>query len=171
MLKLFLPDLCVKSVFEIKAEELKEKGIKGVITDLDNTLVAWDEKHATEEVQKWFEEMDKSGIEVMIFSNNNRSRVELFAEPLNRPYVYQANKPLKRAFKKAARQMGFKPDEIVVIGDQLLTDILGGNRSGFQTTLVAPIVDTDAKITKLNRKIEQKIMRLLEKRGLIKWKN
>lgn len=169
MLKLFLPDQQVKSIFEIKPEQLREKGIKGVITDLDNTLVAWNEAYPNDQVYNWFKQMEQSGIEVMILSNNNKNRVELFSKPLKRPYVYKANKPLKRSFIKAAEKMNIKRSEIVVIGDQLLTDVLGGNRSGFQTILVVPIVDTDDKITKFNRSIERFILNKLEKRGLIKW--
>lgn len=169
MLKLFLPDQQVKSVFEIRPEWLKEKGIRGVITDLDNTLVAWNEAHPTDKVYDWFKQMEQSEIDVMIISNNNKDRVELFAKPLKRPYVYKAKKPFKRAFLKAAEKMGFKRTEIVVIGDQLLTDVLGGNRSGFQTILVVPIVSTDDKITKFNRSIERFILNKLERRGLIKW--
>ncbi|MBU5595314.1 YqeG family HAD IIIA-type phosphatase [Amphibacillus sp. MSJ-3] len=169
MLKLFLPDQQVKSIFEIKPEQLREKGIKGVITDLDNTLVAWNEAYPNDQVYNWFKQMEQSGIEVMILSNNNKNRVELFSKSLKRPYVYKANKPLKRSFIKAAEKMNIKRSEIVVIGDQLLTDVLGGNRSGFQTILVVPIVDTDDKITKFNRSIERFILNKLEKRGLIKW--
>ncbi|WP_440895913.1 YqeG family HAD IIIA-type phosphatase [Amphibacillus sp. Q70] len=169
MLKLFLPDQHVKSVFEIRPEHLKEKGIRGVITDLDNTLVAWNEAHPNDKVHNWFKQMEQSGIDVMIISNNNKDRVELFSKPLNRPYVYKAKKPLKRAFLKAAEKMGYKQTEIVVIGDQLLTDVLGGNRSGFQTILVVPIVSTDDKITKFNRSIERFILNKLEKRGMVKW--
>jgi len=171
LLKLFLPDQYVKSIFEIRPEELKANGIKGVITDLDNTLVAWDVAHATEEVHKWFKEMEDHGIAVTIISNNNRERVELFSQPLNRPFVYLAKKPLKRAFIKAAQAMNLSRDEIVVIGDQVLTDVLGGNRAGFSTILVVPIVETDDKITRFNRKIERRILNKLKKQGLIEWEN
>jgi len=75
---IFTRSIC-KSIFEIRPEELKANGIKGVITDLDNTLVAWDVAHATEEVHKWFKEMEDHGIAVTIISNNNRERVELFS--------------------------------------------------------------------------------------------
>ena len=171
MLKLFLPDQYVKSVFEIRPEELKEKGIKGVITDLDNTLVAWNVAHATEQVHEWFKEMEAHDIAVTIISNNKSNRVELFSIPLNRPFVSHAKKPLKGAFIKAAKEMNLSRDEVIVIGDQVLTDVLGGNRAGFSTILVVPIVSTDDKITKFNRKIERKILNKLQKQGLIEWEN
>ncbi|WP_067837161.1 YqeG family HAD IIIA-type phosphatase [Amphibacillus sediminis] len=169
MLRRFLPDQYVRSIFEINPESLKEKGIKGVITDLDNTLVAWNEAHATPMVLSWFNRMEEEGIDVTIISNNKKARVELFSQPLNKPYIHKARKPLKRAFVKAAKDMGLPRKEIVVIGDQLLTDIFGGNRAGFQTILVVPIVETDEKITQFNRKIERYILNRLKRKGLIKW--
>lgn len=169
MLKLFLPDEYVKSIFEIQPKDLIEKGIKGIITDLDNTLVAWNEAHANDRVHQWFKDMEDHGIAVTIISNNKKDRVELFSTPLKRPFVYQAKKPLKRSFVKAAKMMNLERNEVVVIGDQVMTDVLGGNRAGFPTILVVPIVETDDKITKFNRRIERIILHKLEKQGLLKW--
>ncbi|MFD2630899.1 YqeG family HAD IIIA-type phosphatase [Oceanobacillus kapialis] len=169
MLKKFLPNEHVKSVFEIEPEVLKSKGIKGIITDLDNTLVAWDVKDATSEVMEWFKEMKENDIKVTIISNNNQERVKVFAEPLDTPFVFSARKPLSKAFKSVAKQMGMKKEEIVVIGDQLLTDVLGGNFAGFYTILVVPIVQTDGKITKINRTIERRILHYMRKKGKITW--
>lgn len=169
MLKNFLPNEHVKSVFDIHPEVLKQRGIKGIITDLDNTLVAWDVKDATPEVVKWFQQMDEQDIKIMIISNNKRERVKIFSEPLNTPFVFSARKPLSRAFKTAARQMGLKKEDIVVIGDQLLTDVLGGNSAGFYTILVLPIKRTDGKITQFNRKIERRILNYMRKKGKITW--
>lgn len=169
VLKKFLPDEHVKSIFDIRPHQLMGKGIKGVITDLDNTLVAWDVKDATPEVIAWFQEMKDHDIEIMIISNNKEGRVKFFCEPLNTPFVYSARKPLTRAFKKAAKEMGLKREEIVVIGDQLLTDILGGNMAGFYTILVVPIVETDEKITRINRFFERKLLNYFRKKGKITW--
>lgn len=167
MLRKFLPNEHVKSIFEIKPEVLKERGIKGVITDLDNTLVAWDMKEATPEVYEWFQRMKKADIKVMIISNNNQERVEVFSEPLGAPFVYRARKPLPLAFMQAARNMELSKEEMVVIGDQIMTDVLGGNMAGFYTILVVPIVETDGKITKINRKMERIILNYMRKKGKI----
>src|SRR5699024_7265987 len=102
VLKKFLPDEHVKSIFDIRPHQLMEKGIKGVITDLDNTLVAWDVKDATPEVIAWFQEMKDHDIKIMIISNYNECCVMFFFELLNSPFVYSAKKPLIRAFKSAA---------------------------------------------------------------------
>lgn len=169
MLKKFLPDQHVKDIFEITPELLKERNIKGIITDLDNTLVAWNEPDATEAITEWFDQMAQHSIKVSVVSNNDKKRVKHFTTPLNRPYIHRANKPLKTAFYKSLKEMQLKKEEVVVIGDQIMTDILGGNRSGFHTILVVPILQTDDKATKFNRKIERFILNKLEKRGWIEW--
>lgn len=169
MLNRFLPNEHVKNIYEVDPIILKNKGIKGIITDLDNTLVAWDVKEATPEVVEWFRLMKDNGIKVTIISNNKEERVKMFSEPLGTPFVFSAKKPLKRAFKVAAKQMGLVKEEIVVIGDQLLTDVLGGNSAGFYTILVVPIVKTDEKITQFNRRIERKILNYFRNKGMISW--
>ena len=165
----FLPNANFKSIFDIQPEMLKSRGIKGIITDLDNTLVAWDVADATPEVIRWFESMKNHDIKVTIISNNNMERVKVFSDPLETPYVYSARKPLGRAFKRVAKEMGLNKNEIVVIGDQLLTDVLGGNSAGFYTILVVPIVQSDAKITQFNRRIERMILNYLRRKGKISW--
>ncbi|UOQ86088.1 YqeG family HAD IIIA-type phosphatase [Gracilibacillus salinarum] len=171
MLTKFLPNEHVKRVLDITPAKLREMGIKGVITDLDNTLVAWDVKDATEEVIDWFKEMKENEIKVTIISNNDKERVSVFSEPLEAPFVYSARKPLVRAFNRTAKQMDLKKEEIVVIGDQLLTDVLGGNFAGFHTILVVPIVETDGKITRFNRMIERRILNWMHKKGMISWED
>ncbi|MFC4022723.1 YqeG family HAD IIIA-type phosphatase [Oceanobacillus longus] len=169
MLTYFLPNEHVKSVFDIQPATLKNRGIKGIITDLDNTLVAWDVKDATPEVIQWFKLMKDHDIKVTIISNNNQERVEVFSEPLGTPFVFSARKPLSKAFKTVANEMGLKKEEVVVIGDQLLTDVLGGNLADLYTILVVPIVQTDGKITKFNRKIERRILNYFRRKGKISW--
>ncbi|WP_208590096.1 YqeG family HAD IIIA-type phosphatase [Gracilibacillus suaedae] len=169
MLKKFLPNEHVQRVLDITPAKLRDMGIKGVITDLDNTLVAWNVKDATPEVIEWFKEMKENDIKVTIISNNDEERVSVFSEPLEAPYVYSARKPLVRAFNRTAKQMGLPKEEIVVIGDQLLTDVLGGNFAGYHTILVVPIVETDGKITRFNRMIERRILNWMRRKGMITW--
>ncbi len=171
LLNRFLPNEHVKSVFQIDPLKLKEKGIKAIITDLDNTLVEWDRPHATPKLIDWFENMRKHAIKVTIVSNNKEIRVKDFADPLGIPYLFQARKPLTRAFKKAVELMNVKKEETVVIGDQLLTDVLGGNRSGFYTILVVPVAQSDGFATRFNRKIERRIMNYFRRKGLINWED
>ena len=169
VLKQFLPDQHVRSIFEITPEKLKEYGVKGIITDLDNTLIEWDRPNATPQLEEWFLKMKEQGIQVTVVSNNNEQRVKDFADPLGIPFIHSARKPFVRAFKRAIREMQLQPDEVVVIGDQLLTDVLGGNRVGLHTILVVPVAQTDGLVTRFNRKIERRIMKNMKKKGLINW--
>jgi len=171
LLKHFLPDQHVKSIFEIQPESLKEKGVKGIITDLDNTLVEWDRPSATPKLIEWFDNMRKHEILVTIVSNNNERRVRAFSDPLQIPFIFQARKPMTRAFNKALKQMGLRKEETVVIGDQLLTDVLGGNRSGFHTVLVVPVAQTDGFVTRFNRKVERRILNWFRKQGKLNWED
>ncbi|MED3563204.1 hypothetical protein BIV60_03945 [Bacillus sp. MUM 116] len=171
MLKQFLPDEHVKSILDINPEELKRRGIKGIITDLDNTLVEWDRPNATPQLISWFDEIKKHNILVTIVSNNNEDRVKAFSDPLEIPFIFRARKPMGPAFEKAISQMRIKKEEAVVIGDQLLTDVLGGNRSGLYTILVVPVAQTDGFFTKFNRFAERRIMNWFRKRGLIQWED
>ncbi|KGX88947.1 YqeG family HAD IIIA-type phosphatase [Pontibacillus litoralis] len=169
MLKKFLPNEHVKSVFDITPSHLKAKGIKGIVTDLDNTLVAWDQPEATPEIIEWFQLMKDNDIDVTIISNNNEKRVTWFSEPLDIPFIHSARKPLGQAFRKAQKQMGLKKDEMVVVGDQLLTDVLGGNRASLYTILVVPIVQTDGFFTRFNRQVERRLLNFFRRKGMISW--
>lgn len=169
MLKNFLPNEYVKDIFHIKPETLKDNGVKGIITDLDNTLVEWDRPEATPEIIEWLNGMKTAGILVTIVSNNNENRVKAFSDPIGIPFIHDARKPLNKSFVQARKLMGIKKEETVVIGDQLLTDILGGNRKGLHTILVVPVATSDAFFTKFNRMIERRIMAGLKRRGMITW--
>ena len=171
MLKYFLPDQHVKSIFDITPESLIEKGVKGIITDLDNTLVEWDRPSATPKLIEWFENMKKHNILVTIVSNNNEERVKSFSDPLVTPYIYRARKPMTIAFNRAVKEMGLKKEETVVIGDQLMTDVFGGNRGGFHTILVIPVAQTDGVATRFNRAIERRLLNIFRKQGKLNWED
>ena len=153
--KFFMPNDYVKSVFQIDIEKLAEAGFKGIITDLDNTLVGWDVKSPTIEIQQWFKRANELGITITIVSNNNEDRV--------------SRKPVGKAFKKAIKHMNIKPEETIVIGDQMLTDVFGGNRNGLYTIMVVPVKRTDGFITKFNRIIERRLLNYFKNKGYITW--
>lgn len=171
LLKKFLPSEYVKSIYHINAEKLKAKGIKGVITDLDNTLVEWDRPSATPDLIEWLNELKQHDIKVTIVSNNNEERVKIFSDPIGVPFIHKARKPLGSAFRNAIQTMGTTTNNTVIIGDQLLTDILGGNTAGFYTILVVPVASSDGFFTRFNRAIERRIMANFKRNGLIKWED
>ena len=169
MYRKFLPSEFVKSVFDISPERLLEKGIRGIITDLDNTLVEWDRPDATPKLVSWLKSMKDAGIQVTIVSNNNELRVKSFADPLGIPFIYKARKPMGKAFIKALNTMDVKREEVVVIGDQLLTDVVGGNRIKLHTILVLPVAKSDGFFTRFNRLVERRIFKALKRKGFVTW--
>ncbi|WCK53522.1 YqeG family HAD IIIA-type phosphatase [Aneurinibacillus sp. Ricciae_BoGa-3] len=170
-LSLLVPDLHVESVYEIDLHELKARGIKGIITDLDNTLIEWNRPDATPKLVQWMREVEELGFSVVIVSNNKQTRVSKVAEPLGVPYIHQARKPTLAAFREATRRMNLSVAETVVIGDQLFTDVLGGRRMGFYTILVVPVAASDGIFTRINRMLERVALGWLRRRGMIPWED
>ncbi|WP_054027805.1 YqeG family HAD IIIA-type phosphatase [Bacillus sp. FJAT-28004] len=167
MFERLLPHMRVNTVYEINLDELHARGVRGIITDLDNTLVGAKEALATPELVQWLDYVRSRGFQVVIVSNNNETRVGKFAAPLNIPYIHAARKPAGKSFKKALSVLRLAPEETVVIGDQMLTDVLGGNRMGLYTILVTPIAPADEGImTRVNRRIERIALKRLRKKGL-----
>ncbi|HET6872003.1 MAG TPA: YqeG family HAD IIIA-type phosphatase, partial [Sporolactobacillaceae bacterium] len=131
--------------------------------------VAWDEPNATPQLFEWLKQMQEAGIHLTIVSNNSERRVRAFSEPLDIPFISKARKPLTRAFQKAVMEMGLYKEDVVVVGDQLLTDVLGGNRLGVHTILVVPVAQSDGFMTRINRRMERFILGMMRKNGLITW--
>ncbi|MBB4831711.1 HAD superfamily phosphatase (TIGR01668 family) [Staphylococcus hominis] len=167
--KYFMPNDYVQSVFQIDIEKLANSGFKGIITDLDNTLVGWDVKTPTKEIQEWFKKANDLGLTITIVSNNSEKRVSGFSKDLDVDFIFKARKPMGRAFKKAIQHMNIKPEETVVIGDQMLTDVLGGNNNGLYTIMVVPVKKTDGFLTRLNRVIERRLLNYFKRKGYITW--
>jgi uncharacterized protein len=166
--RLMVPDLYVESIYEIDFDKLKHRGVTSIIVDLDNTLVESTRPDATPRLVKWLDRVQEMGFHVIIVSNNNKTRVSYFATPLRIPFIHRAKKPLTSSFRKAMRRLGTNHTETAVVGDQLLTDILGGNRMGLYTILVVPLSNMEGFFTKINRKLERFIFRWMEKRGLLR---
>lgn len=164
-----IPDMFAESIYMIDFAELQRRGIKSLIVDLDNTLVESTRPDATPRLISWLDQVRQMGFQVMIVSNNTKTRVSQFAMPLDIPFIHTAKKPLSQAFRKALKRLGSKKEETVVIGDQLLTDVLGGNRMGLFTILVAPVSNIDGFFTRINRRMERLAFRWMEKRGLLRW--
>lgn len=172
MLKSFKPTWMVESIYQITPEQLKRENIKAVLTDLDNTLIAWNNPEATEETLEWIQLMRENDIKVMILSNNTKNRVGKVATILDLDFIPNAMKPFQRGFKLAQKNFHYNKDELLMVGDQVLTDIKGANHAGIRSVLVKPILDSDAWNTRLNRFIELKIMNyLIEKDPNMKWRD
>jgi HAD superfamily phosphatase (TIGR01668 family) len=171
ILKKLLPDLHVNSIYDIDLEALKSRGVKGIITDLDNTLIEWDRPEATPELAEWLIKVAEEGFKIMVVSNNNETRVSSFADPLGIPFIHAARKPFHKAFRKAQQLMKLAPHEVVVVGDQIFTDVLGGNRLQLYTILVVPVAQSDGFFTRINRRLERIALHFMRKRGMITWED
>ncbi|MFD0674087.1 YqeG family HAD IIIA-type phosphatase [Cohnella sp. GCM10027633] len=167
MFKRLIPDQIVNTVFDIDLNDLTARGVKGIITDLDNTLVSARTPLATPKLIAWLDVLRDMGFKVIILSNNNSGRVKRFAEPLGIPYIPAARKPTSRAFGEAIARLGLKPEQAVVVGDQMMTDVLGGRRAGLHTILVTPIARNEEGLgTRVNRVIEKIALSRLRRQGL-----
>lgn len=155
------PDKYYENIFEIDLDQLQQMGIRGIICDIDNTIVPWNKKEVMEEVAEWFKEMKDRGFKIVLISNGLERRVNYFSECLDIPALGRAVKPRKKAFIRARKLMELNRQEIAVIGDQLFTDVLGGNRLGFLTILVDPLDKQEFITTRVLRLLEK----LLYRRG------
>ncbi len=157
-MKSLYPNIYLNKVEEITIQTLIKNKIKLLILDVDNTLIDY-YKNLSEEVINWAKEMKGQGIKLYILSNtNNEEKVKKVAQKLDIPYKYFAMKPLKRGFKYIQKETNIKPENIAVVGDQIFTDVLGGNRSKMFTILVEPIDSKkDYWYTAWKRPIENKI--------------
>ncbi|MDK2855785.1 MAG: putative phosphatase [Bacillota bacterium] len=166
-LQLFCPNLYLTSVYSLPEEDLKERGIRGLIFDLDNTILNWNAREVTPETRSLFSRLRAAGFRSCLVSNNKKDRVEAVARALGIPAISKAGKPRRRAFRQALTVLGTDKEETAVIGDQLFTDILGGNRFGLYTVLVVPLSGREFIGTHLMRWAERLLLGLLIRRGLI----
>jgi len=161
MLSKLKPKLYVDSVYRIDFEKLKGRGISGIIIDLDNTITEWDNPSLSSQAFDWFAKMKLAGLKACIVSNNNHNRVAKAVEKLDIPFLAKAHKPRRGAFRKAMEIMKTRPEQTAVIGDQIFTDILGGNRLNLFTILVVPITSKEFIGTRLVRIIERRVLKSL----------
>ena len=137
---LFKADFLADNIYEVSGEALARRGIKLLLADLDNTLVPYGVPLPDEKVINWRDELHAYGITLFVLSNNrHESRPRVFSEGLDVPYIGHAAKPWKRSFLKAMEDMRVTKEQTAIIGDQIFTDVLGGNRAGVTTILVKPI--------------------------------
>ena len=163
----FYPNSYQKDIYNIDYNKLKEKSITCLIFDLDNTIALIDQHIITNKTKLFIKKLSKD-FKIIIISNNFKSRVKSYANVLNCDYVANARKPLSKGFRIISKRYRLKPEEMCMIGDQLVTDIYGGNRYGTYTILVDPMAKKDLKITSLNRYIERKILKYYEKNNIMK---
>ncbi len=157
MIERLFPDKEVDKVESIGLKDLMDQGIKGVIIDIDNTISEW-KLDPTENVAAWLEMLKSNGIKICLVSNNRRIRAEKLSRKLEVHAIYSAFKPRRKAFISAITLMGIKASETAVVGDQIFTDIYGGNRLNMFTIYVRPIADRDHWFVKIKRPFEKYVL-------------
>lgn len=154
---LLYPNTYLKKVEDINIEFLQKNKLKALILDLDNTLIDYN-KNLSDSIIQWAKELKGQGVRLYILTNtNNKQKVKDVSEKLDIPYEIFAKKPLKKGFLKVQKILNIKPENIAVVGEQIFTDIIGGNRCNMYTILVDPICDKDYWYTAWKRPIENKI--------------
>lgn len=165
MRQLFYPNIYLTSLDYLDTSILKKRGIKAILFDLDNTIVPRDSHYLEPEVEEWLQGLLKQGFSLAIVSNNGSKRVNLFADRLGIPTVSRAVKPFKKAFQRALELLDVKAENAAVLGDQVFTDILGGNRLGLFTILVVPMKGKEFWATRMfNRRMERLVLRDINRR-------
>ena len=159
MLKKMIADLYIDDVASISPEMLIEKGIKGVLFDIDNTLEPYHTEKPSEATKALFERFIATGLKVAVLSNAKNERASLFCENFTDNWVAHAGKPLKKGYTQLAAKMGLKANELAAVGDQLFTDILGGNLFGCYTICVKPIDKVEPGFVAFKRIFEKPFMK------------
>lgn len=167
MLKFFCPDLYIENIYKLDLNYIKKKSIKGILIDLDNTLLPWDSMCIEDKLKSWTKYCLKEGISLCIISNNRYNRIKYCSELLGIPAVFGSLKPCKRAFKKGMDILGTLPEQTAVLGDQIFTDIFGAKRMGLYAILVKPISRRELYWTRIMRILEQRLLKILEDKKLI----
>lgn len=138
MFNKFFPDEYMASTYVISFEKLYKEGYRGVIFDIDNTLVPHGAP-ADERAKKLFARLEKIGFQSCLLSNNQEPRVKMFNQDIQTNYIYNAHKPSTKNYVKAMEKMGTDKENTLFVGDQLFTDVWGAKRAGIRNILVKPI--------------------------------
>lgn len=163
--KNFIPDYYYPNFSEIDFKFLKDKGKSIIFLDIDNTIMTYLEKTPTKSILENINKAIELGFEIILVSNNSEKRVSEFANKMNFKYISRAIKPFKKGFKKALKLINkHSKEDIIFIGDQLITDIFGANRMKITNLLVNPLkTTTEHWYTKINRCLENSVLKSIRK--------
>lgn len=162
----FVPDMYNQSIYTINYQKLKKRGIKCLLFDLNNTLVSYNTNFPDTSLEELVFELSKD-FKIIIVSNSNKNRIRPFKEKLNLDSSFKSHKPLTTKLKKIMKLYNYKDTEIAMIGDNLITDIWSGNKMNFTTILVNSISEDEPFIMGILRKLERKIIKKLNKKGIL----
>lgn len=157
---LLKPDIKLERVTDITLEILKKYNLTALILDVDNTLSTHHGHILTDGLAEWLSYMQENGIKLMVLSNSKEARVKPFAEKIGLDYISLGLKPLPFGFVRAIKALGIKRKNIAIVGDQIFTDVLGGNVVGLKTILLTPIKLETTWGFRFKRKIERLVFKI-----------
>ena len=157
----FFPMYYARGVADVTPEFIRGCGCDALLLDIDNTVSHVDAPEATKEAEAWLQTLRQAGLPVAFVSNNDPERVEPFARRYGAQFVSHAQKPRREGYDRAAAALGRAPQRCLVVGDQLFTDILGGNNAGMKTVIVSPLCEEEDPIPfRKRRRLEKLLLRL-----------
>jgi HAD superfamily phosphatase (TIGR01668 family) len=167
----YIPNYVYKTIYDIDFDTLYASGKRIILSDLDNTIAGYDELEASEKSIKWNKMLKEQGFKIYLVSNNNDTRIKEFSKKFNiNGYLSKARKPFTKRLEKFLKENNIKKEEVISIGDQIVTDIVGFNSLGVDTILVKTINQKKQKwYTKINRSREKRILRKIKKVDCIKY--
>jgi uncharacterized protein len=172
MFKRFIPNYHATSVYDVKVEFFLSIGVKNLLIDLDNTLDSYKLFTPSPRAVALKKTLLASGINVFIISNNHGPRVTAYATALGVEYLHSTRKPFAYKVRRLLKEKNYRPEETMLVGDQLITDVLCAKRAGIRVLLTEKIVEEDQWTTHFNRLLDRPIRRYLKKKGLLKeWVN
>ena len=163
---LLKPDFYFDSIFSVPYDHLYKQGIRGLIYDIDNTLVSHADVRPPGKIVSLVKKLQGMGFYVGLLSNNTPKRMREFNEKMNLPCASRAAKPFAFSLKKLMKKMGMMPAEVAIIGDQLFADVWCGKRAGITTVLVKPITKTEVVTVRLKRGLERKFLKRYYEAGV-----
>lgn len=158
---MFKPNIKLERVTDITLELLKKYNITSLILDVDNTLSTHHGQVLTEGLEEWLKTMNQNGIRMTVLSNSNSKRLEPFAKKIGLQYISLGLKPLPFGYFRALKRLGSKRSDTAIVGDQIFTDILGGNAVGLKTVLLTPIKPETSLRFRIKRKVEAFLIKKL----------
>lgn len=168
MLKKLIPDYYYNSIYDIPLEELYHKGIRLILTDMDNTLMSYNETEPDLKLFDFKKKVQDLGFEFILVSNSRKKRVDHFASVYQIPYVKFSMKPLRFGIWKALNKVAskkYRKDQVILLGDQLMTDVLAAKRCKISACLIEPIdKSSDIKSTRMNRNLESFFLKRIKRK-------
>lgn len=167
MLKRYIPSFYAQNIFNVPLSFFKEHNIKVVLSDLDNTLDSYKVLIPSPRVVELKNKLNEQNIELVIISNNKEKRIKPYANSLGVKYLYSSGKPFGRKINAFIQKNNYRKEDILMVGDQLMTDVIASKRVNVKMLLTEPIVKEDQPCTRINRIRDKIVRKRLKKRQIL----